>query len=66
LLFLPAYSPDLNPIEESFSALKHYLRRIGLPDGSKYEKALALVEATGHCITPEKADSWFRHAGYIW
>src|SRR5258708_15675685 len=29
LLFLPAYSPDLSPIEEAFSKLKTYLRRVG-------------------------------------
>ena len=29
LLFLPAYSPDLSPIEEAFSKLKAYLRRVG-------------------------------------
>jgi len=27
LEFLPPYSPDLNPIEEAFSAIKQYLRR---------------------------------------
>lgn len=27
LLFLPAYSPDLNPIEEAFNFVKHYLRK---------------------------------------
>ncbi len=29
LLFLPAYSPDLSPIEEAFSKLKAFLRRVG-------------------------------------
>ena len=29
VLFLPAYSPDLNPIEMAFSKLNAYLRRIG-------------------------------------
>ncbi|OSP49363.1 IS630 family transposase, partial [Pseudoruegeria sp. SK021] len=28
-LFLPPYSPDLNPIEQAFSKLKAHLRRIG-------------------------------------
>ncbi len=28
ILFLPAYSPDLSPIEEAFSKLKAFLRRI--------------------------------------
>lgn len=30
LLFLPKYSPDLNPIEQFFAKLKHFLR-----DGAK-------------------------------
>lgn len=29
LLFLPAYSPDCSPIEETFSKLKAFLRRVG-------------------------------------
>ena len=29
LLFLPSYYPDLSPIEESFSKLKAFLRRVG-------------------------------------
>ena len=29
MLFLPAYSPDLNPIEMPFSKLKAHLRRVG-------------------------------------
>lgn len=32
LLFLPAYSPDLSPIEETFSKLKAFLRRMGGSD----------------------------------
>ena len=29
LLFLPSYSPDLNPIEEAFSKIKHLVRKAG-------------------------------------
>ncbi len=29
LLFLPPYSPDLNPIEEAFSKIKHLVRKTG-------------------------------------
>ena len=38
LLFLPAYSPDLSPIEEAFSDLKTYLRR----EGARTHEALFL------------------------
>jgi transposase len=29
LVFLPSYSPDLNPIEEAFSKIKHLVRKVG-------------------------------------
>jgi len=29
LIYLPAYSPDLTPIEQAFSKIKEYLRRVG-------------------------------------
>jgi transposase len=41
LLYLPAYSPDLNPIEEAFAKLKALLRRTGARTRE------ALLEATG-------------------
>ena len=44
VLFLPPYSPDLNPIEEAFSRVKGILRRIGARTRE------ALVEATGRAL----------------
>ena len=35
LFFLPKYSPDLNPIEQVFSKLKHYLRKASARDPTK-------------------------------
>jgi transposase len=32
LLYLPPYSPDYNPIEEAFSKVKRFLRRLGAAD----------------------------------
>ena len=62
LLFLPAYSPDLNPIEEAFSKkIKALVRK----EGARVREAL--VEAIGRAltaITPEDAAGWFTHAGY--
>ena len=65
ILFLPPYSPDLNPIEESFSTWKAYLRAKGRAIAAAPDPVEALIEATS-CITPEKATAWFKHAGYIW
>ena len=60
LWYLPAYSPDLNPIEEAFSKLKAGLRRLGA------RTRLALLDAIGHVIatiTAADARGWFTHAG---
>lgn len=61
VVFLPAYSPDFNPIEQAFSKLKAGLRRAGerTPAG--------LWEAIGNGleqITSQDAHGWFSHAGY--
>jgi transposase len=61
LLFLPSYSPDLNPIEEAFSKIKALVRK----ESARMHEAL--VEAIGRAlaaITPEDAASFFAHAGY--
>ena len=61
LLFLPPYSPDLNPIEEAFSKLKAALRKAGARTRE------ALVEATGRAldaITPEDIRGFFTDCGY--
>jgi len=61
LVFLPSYSPDLNPIEEAFSKVKALVRK----EGARVPQAL--VEAIGRAlraITPEDAASFFAHAGY--
>jgi len=59
--YLPAYSPDMNPIEPAWSKLKGRLRDIA----PRTLEALdaALPEAL-RAITPEDARAWFRHCGY--
>ncbi|KAF9219083.1 hypothetical protein BS17DRAFT_718571 [Gyrodon lividus] len=65
LVYLPLYSPDLNPIEEYFSALKAYIRcQAGHLCGDE-DPIGTLIEACG-CITPKKSEGWCQHAGYIW
>ena len=61
LRFLPAYSPDLSPIEEAFAKLKALLRR------AKARTATALEAAIGialEAITPRDARHFFAHCGY--
>lgn len=61
LVFLPPYSPDLNPIEEAFSKVKGIVRKVGARTRG------ALDEAMGEAlkaVTAEDAAGWFRHCGY--
>ena len=61
VLFLPPYSPDLNPIEEAFSKVKALLRQAG-PRTRE-----ALVEAMGRAldaVTARDARGFFEHCGY--
>ncbi|KAJ8587652.1 hypothetical protein M405DRAFT_699401, partial [Rhizopogon salebrosus TDB-379] len=63
ILYLPPYSPDLTPIEESFSAFKAYIRRHAHELRQHNDSVLSLLEAT-RCITADKARGWFKNAGY--
>ncbi len=61
LVFLPPYSPDLNPIEEAFSKIKQLVRKAGARTRD------ALDEAIGEAlcaVTPEDAAGYFAHCGY--
>jgi transposase len=61
LLYLPAYSPELNPIEEAFSKIKGILRKI------ESRTRQAVVEAMGAAlgaVTAQDAWGFFEHAGY--
>lgn len=59
--YLPAYSPDMNPIERAWSKLKTYLRARAARTRETLEHAIPEALAT---ITPSNARGWFRHAGY--
>jgi transposase len=62
LWFLPAYSPDLNPIEEAFSKVKGILRK------AKARTLDALFEATGEAlgaVSKGDAHGFFDHCGYV-
>jgi transposase len=61
VMYLPAYSPDLNPIEEAFSKIKGILREVGARTRE------ALVEAISEAlskVTVEDAKGFFGHCGY--
>ena len=61
-LYLPPYSPDLNPIEQAFSQVKATLRR----------QRLRTVDDLWHAfgqsldwVSPTHAQNYFQHAGYL-
>jgi transposase len=64
--YLPPYSPDLNPIEEAFSKIKHWIRRHRdfysktTDDGILYDMYEVL-----DIITPNDTEGYFMHAGYF-
>lgn len=68
LLFLPAYSPDFNPIELAFSSIKAWLRsnrdrvnkELESDDGMVYDLFWEAV----HSVTVESSKGWFKHCGY--
>jgi transposase len=61
LIFLPKYSPDLNPIEQVFAKLKTLLRKAAA------RTLEALTAAVGQLLdrfTPQECINYFRNAGY--
>ncbi|WP_092938326.1 transposase [Rhizobium sp. 9140] len=61
LLFLPAYSPDLNPIEMAFSKLKTLLRKRAARSFDAIAKALGDI---CDLFTIAKCRNFFKAAGY--
>lgn len=60
-LFLPPYSPDLNPIEQAFSKLKAHLRRIG---ARTYDDLITAIGDVCGLFDPVDCWNFFRAAGY--
>jgi transposase len=61
LRYLPQYSPDLNPIEMSFSKLKALLRKLAERTVPGLRRRIA---AFARRLTAREASNYFRHAGY--
>ena len=61
LLFLPKYSPDLNPIEQFFAKLKHHLRDAQQRTKEAISNAVADILAT---VTPQECSNYLKHDGY--
>jgi len=59
--FLPAYSPDLNPIELMWSKVKNLLRKA---EARTPEDLISAVKDSLKKISAENAINWFAHCGY--
>ena len=61
LLFLPPYSPDLNPIEMMFAKLKTLLRKADERSQAAVTERLGIILDQ---FTPQECSNYLRHAGY--
>lgn len=61
LIFLPPYSPDLNPIEQVFAKLKTLLRKAGERTAETVWKRIGALLA---CFEPTECANYLRNAGY--
>jgi transposase len=59
--FLPAYSPDLNPIEKMWSKVKQALRSL---EPRTHEQLLDAIAHALSRVTPSDARNWFASCGY--
>jgi transposase len=61
LIYLPPYSPDLNPIEQAFAKLKAHLRKAA-------ERSIPAlwdrIGSTLNTFSPEECKNFFTHVGY--
>lgn len=69
-VFLPPYSPDFNPIELAFSAMKYHLRqsgtyvRMAMTEMSDEDIYVTLLKAL-YIISPQDSYGWYMHCGYV-
>jgi transposase len=61
LLYLPAYTPDYNPIEEAFAKIKNLLRKAA---ARSKEALVEVIGAALSAVTAADARGFFEHAGY--
>ena len=61
LLFLPKYSPDLNPIEQVFSQLKHLLRRA---QARSYDGLMVAIAELLDTYTSQECANYIQNSGY--
>jgi transposase len=62
LWFLPPYSPDLNPIEQTFAKIKHWMRSAQKRTTKDTWRHIGHLVAT---IEPDECSNYFANAGYV-
>lgn len=67
LLYTPSFSPDLNPIEESFSKIKHYVNEnlVNQPAWRVQHDIKLIVMRAITEITPQDMLGYYQHTGYF-
>jgi transposase len=60
--YLPQYSPDLNPIEQSFSKLKAHLRKAAERTVAGLCRRIGMIVPS---FSPQECANYFEHAGYV-
>jgi transposase len=58
-LYIPPYSPDLNPIEEAFSKIKQFIKK---QKARTIDRLLNVIQEALTIITPNDANGYFNHA----
>lgn len=61
VIFLPPYSPDLNPIENMWSKVKNILSKLAPRTSRKFKKSIRIAF---EAITKTDLIGWFKHCGY--
>ena len=61
LLFLPKYSPDMNPIEQLFAKLKHLLRKAA---ARNFDTVCTAIGQLLDNFTPRECANYFANSGY--
>lgn len=61
VVYLPPYSPDLNPIELAFSKIKQRLRSLAC---RSVDRLWSVTQSVLDTVSPTDANAFFRHCGY--
>lgn len=70
LVYLPPYSPDLNPLEEGLSVIKEWMQSnreyvLNQTEGPEAEDPYSILyDVVEEALAPENARDWYRRSGY--